>query len=120
MLTQIIIIASICFFIYICYKEEMIFGFMNKWYKKHLPEKLWKPVFNCPYCLTPHYGSIIYWIFFHVSIAEWILVVLTAGGLQVFYIAAYSIYIDVEDFVKEYKERNRGKILKVNLKELNS
>lgn len=104
MIIQAIIISSIVFFIFVCYREEMIFGFLNRWFKKKLPEKLWKPVFNCPFCMCPWYGSIIYWIFFHESILGWLLVTGTASGLITFFIAAYSIYIDIEHITEKYTE----------------
>ena len=73
------------------------------WLKKHLPEKLWKPVFDCPFCMTPWYGTLIYILFFHIGIEDWLLSVGVAAGFQIFYVGIFNLYLDLIDINKTLK-----------------
>lgn len=80
-------ISLIILFLHACTWEGMIFYPLTE----ILPSDrgwLWKPVYGCPICMTPWWGSLIYWLFFHVSIADWLLSVGCAGGLSVLFVAA--------------------------------
>lgn len=106
MVFQAISISAIVFFLWICFRESMIFGQLGltNWFKKVLPEKIWKPVFDCPFCMCPWYGSLLYLIFFHTSISEWIITVGTASGLITFFSYAYSARVDIEHIAEKYTE----------------
>lgn len=81
MIQQAVIIASIVLFIHSCTWDGMIFGKVKNFIK---PEGMfYKPVYGCPICMTPWWGTLIYWLFFHISLQDWILTVGTASGLSV-------------------------------------
>lgn len=53
---------------------EGIFEFVRLWGERRLPMKLQKPIFECPVCMTPWWGGIIY--FLHSGLTEempWVL-----------------------------------------------
>lgn len=83
MIQNAFVIAMIVFFIYMTFRPLMIFGFVNVWLKTWLPKKLWKPVFDCPICMTPWYGSIIYFALLNApsQFVTWMLTVGTAAGI---------------------------------------
>lgn len=65
----------------------MIFYFVSEWgIRNKLPEKITFPLYACPICMTPAYGSVIYWIFVGNSVKEWILVVLAAMGINALFV----------------------------------
>jgi len=98
MIDKIIIISFIVFAIHYSMQEGEIFGKLGAWFERNLPEKLKQPVFDCPVCMCPWYGSIIYWLVFApmtieslrpiriiVPIGtwiEWIVVVIAAMGFN--------------------------------------
>lgn len=107
-LTQAIALSAMVFFIYICYRPHMIFGFLNNFYKKYTPEVIWKPLFDCPWCMSPWYGTLLYWIFFHESIKDWFLSVGIASGFITFFICFYNMYMstrDMCDYIEECKDK---------------
>lgn len=84
--------------------DGMIFQGIKKLIK---PEgMLYKPIYGCPICMTPWWGSLIYWVFYHSSVENWILTVGAAAGLSVLYV----VLIDLKDFVvtakKEIEEKD--------------
>ena len=82
-------IAFIILFLHACTWEGMIFEDIKKYIK---PEgKLYKPIYGCPICMTPWWGTIIYWIFFHVSFINWLLVVGTASGISVVFVVLLAL-----------------------------
>lgn len=82
MLEIIIIIAIIVFAIWQTMQEGHIFHRLGVWFENHLPEWMHNPVFACPICLTPWYGSVLYWLIWGNSIFEWIVCVIAAMGLN--------------------------------------
>ena len=77
MLEQAVIIAFIVFAIWFTMQEGEIFGFMQKYsYLKIAPA-----LFDCPVCMAPWYGSIIYVIIWGVN-WHWPVIVITAMGIN--------------------------------------
>lgn len=82
MLERIIITSLLVFAIWATMWEEAIFEFVRKWGDKNLPEKLRKPIYDCPVCMAPWYGSAIYWLLWGSGWVEWAVVVIGAMGLN--------------------------------------
>lgn len=53
--------------------------------------KLYKPIYGCPICMTPWYGTAIYMIFFSGSFSEWLLTIGSAAGFSVIWVLLISI-----------------------------
>lgn len=87
MIGLIFIISFMVLFINVTFWEGMIFEGIGKQLKK-LPEFIQKPLFDCPICMAPWWGSGILLIgqlnkLWHVNNwFEWIVVVLAAGGVN--------------------------------------
>jgi len=85
------IIAMIVLFIHACSWKGMIFEGIKKLIK---PEgHLYKPIYGCPICMTPYYGTIVYLIFFRLSVMDWLLTIGTAAGISVLSV----LLIDIRD-----------------------
>jgi hypothetical protein len=49
---------SLCVvFIQYTMRDGEVFGFLGRIFSKHLPELIHNPVFACPVCMTPWYGT---------------------------------------------------------------
>ena len=59
-LTRAIIIALLVLAIWYTFQEGEIFGFVS-YYGDRLPDKLQQPLFACNVCMSPWWGSAIYW-----------------------------------------------------------
>lgn len=89
----------IILFIHATTWKGMIFEGIKKIIK---PEgHLYKPIYGCPICMVPYYGSLIYFLFFKISWIDWILTIGTAGGLSVVSV----LLIDIKDYCI-YKIKN--------------
>jgi hypothetical protein len=89
MIEKIVITALIVLSIWYSMQEGEIFGFVTEWGEKHIPEKLQQPLFACNVCLSPWYGSVIYWglgwlrpEWWSTDWVEWIVVVIGAMGVN--------------------------------------
>lgn len=78
-----IIISLIVISFWCMFLEGMIFGKIRE---LEIPEWMKPPLYDCPVCMMPHYGSIFYWIFFPLNISEWILVILVAMGIATVFV----------------------------------
>ncbi len=92
-------ITLIVLFLHACTWEGMIFEKVKTVIK---PEGwLYKPIYGCPICMTPWWGTLIYWLFIHVSFTDYILTVGAASGLSVIAV----VLVDARDaFLKYYNE----------------
>ena len=77
------IIFLIVIALWCCYLPGMIFGKINY---LRIYNKIKSPLFECCVCMTPAYGSIIYWTFFHGSVIEWVLVILVSMGFSTYFV----------------------------------
>lgn len=101
-----LIIAISVIAIHYTYQEKEIFGFVNKWGDKHIPKKLQSPLYACPACMCPWYGSIIYLIAHNLNIetfgdARWFVIFFTtiiALGIN----AVYVKFVEMVDKTKNY------------------
>jgi hypothetical protein len=78
-----IIISCIVFAVWYTMLKGEIFGKLGAWLDKHVPEKLKGPIFDCPVCMVPWYGSIIYWLVWDSDVETWLVRILTSMGLNV-------------------------------------
>jgi hypothetical protein len=91
MVEHALVISLTVLFIYMCCTEGMIFHFVYKWFKTWLPEPLWKPVFSCPICMTPYYGTIVYLILYKTGVVDWIFTIFTAAGMNCVFVFLLEI-----------------------------
>lgn len=70
--------------------EDAIFDFVRTWGDKHLPEKPRKPIYDCPVCMTPWYGSLFYILVYNGGLKEWLIVVIAAMGLNAVLIKLFN------------------------------
>lgn len=84
MLEQSFIIAFIVFGLhYIMYTHGMIFSFVADWAARvKLPQYIDKPLYSCPICMVPWWGTAIYWAVWGNSVGEWIFVVICGMGIN--------------------------------------
>jgi len=66
--------------------------------KKIIPPegKLYKPIYGCPICMTPWWGTIIYMLFFDIGFKDWLLTIGAASGFSVLWV----LIIDIKDNTK--------------------
>lgn len=81
MIEKVFICSFIVFAIWYSMQEGEIFGRLGRWLE-NLPEWMHNPVFDCPVCMTPWYGTVIYWIVWGGSVKEWLVVIIAAMGLS--------------------------------------
>ncbi len=92
MIEKIVIIALIVIAIWATMLYGMIFQFIRYWAiikeedehgpaKYRIPKWMVKPLFDCTTCMTPYYGSAVYWLIWGNSVKEWVFVVIAAMGL---------------------------------------
>jgi hypothetical protein len=93
MLEHALVIAFIVLFIHACSWKGMIFDGI----KKIIPPQghIYKPIYGCPICMTPYYGTVIYLLFFNQSFTDGLLTVATASGMSVISV----LLIDIKDGV---------------------
>lgn len=82
MIEKIIVISLLVFAIHYTMEHGEIFGFLGDWFSDHLPDKLHNPVFACSVCMAPWYGTIIYWLVWRNGLKEWLIVIISAMGLN--------------------------------------
>lgn len=103
-----IIIALIIFAGHAMTWDGQIFAFV----RKLIDEKkvIAKPIYSCPICMTPYYGTILWFLFFRISyvvdagevvkiigsVSDWFLCIAPATGLSVVSV----IFIHINDYVK--------------------
>lgn len=88
MIELITTVALVILFLHVTTWEAQIFGPFAKKYLSRLPEWIKKPLYDCPICMAPWWGSLILATGNWVGITEahnwfgWILIVFGAGGLN--------------------------------------
>lgn len=82
MIEPILIISFIVMAVWFSMQEGEIFHGLALWFEKVAPEKIHKPLFDCPVCMTPYYGSLAYVLIYGVN-WQWPVVILAAMGLNV-------------------------------------
>lgn len=88
-MTQALIISFIVLFIHATTWEGHIFEGVKKIIK---PEgKLYKPIYGCPICMCPWWGTVLYLILFNESFKDWFITIGAAAGLSVLYVLLIQI-----------------------------
>lgn len=77
------IISLIVIAIWATMLPNMIFGKIRD---IKMPEWLADPLYDCPICSCPYYGSVAYWIIFHDTVMMWIIVILVAMGINTVFV----------------------------------
>lgn len=77
-----IAVAVLCVHVIIYWPGMIFHGIADYAARKKWPEKLEKPIFSCPICMTPYYGSVFYWVCLAGSWREWIVVIFVAMGIN--------------------------------------
>jgi len=95
MISNALIIAMIVLFIHSITWDGMIFEKIKDWIK---PEGfLYKPIYGCPICMTPWWGTLIYFLLMNGNLATWqgwqayLLTIGAAAGFSVISIVMISI-----------------------------
>ena len=111
MLTVALIIALIVYFIKATTWKGMIFHpVVEK--LSGLPEKIRTPVFECPVCMTPWWGALIYTIGHYLDLREFavfnaqrvIFTIFTAAGINTIFLMVNKIYDTLNTMEKEIPE----------------
>lgn len=79
--------------------EGHIFSFVRNWIDEK--KKISKPIYSCPICMTPYYGTALYLIFFNHGFADWFLTIGAAAGLSVIYV----LIIEIKDNGKQATDK---------------
>lgn len=83
MIEKIAIISFLVYAVHYTMQPGEIFAKLGDFFYNMLPEKIHPPVFECQVCMCPHYGTVLYWLIWANSPKEWIIVVISAMGLNV-------------------------------------
>jgi len=87
------IFITICFiwFIYGILLPGMIFGSVGRWLGMSVFTGkftfLQKPVYACPACMSPWWGTWLYWTFWGDSWHEWIVVIMCTTGANILFVS---------------------------------
>lgn len=80
-----LIISLTVFAIHYTMQPGEIFGKLGDNFDTNLPDKLKPPVFDCPVCMVPWYGTVIYFLLVgihHATFGGWFVAVIPAMGLN--------------------------------------
>jgi hypothetical protein len=88
MLQQSLIISLSVMAIWAVFQEGMIFGIIQTWFAP-LNNNLKKILYDCPVCMIPYSGSVIYCLLFHVSIQDWIITIVVAMGMSTIFVKLF-------------------------------
>lgn len=88
MIEKVLIISLLVLSIHYVYQPGEIFGRLGRWLEGNLPYQLHQPVFDCNICMTPYYGTVLYWIIYGwwlntASWQEWLIVIIGAMGINI-------------------------------------
>jgi hypothetical protein len=90
MLEHAAIIALLVLSIWYTYQEGEVFEKLGVWFYNNLPKKIHPAVFECNICMTPHYGTFLYWLFpwemlgfGEPRLVEWPVIIIVAMGINI-------------------------------------
>lgn len=90
MLEHAAIIALLVLSIWYVMQEGEIFAKLGDFMYKHTPKKIHPALFECNVCMTPHYGTALYWLipWQQIGLPEatligWPVTIIVAMGIQV-------------------------------------
>lgn len=106
MIEQALIISLIVLFTHASTWE----GHINYWIREFIhPDWYWsKPIYNCPMCMTPYWGTALYVLFYSslptpfsaFPFKDWFLTIFTASGFSTIWV----IFISLREAAVEYKK----------------
>jgi hypothetical protein len=82
-------ISLVILFMHATTWDGHIFEFVRNWIDEK--KKISKPVYNCPICMTPWYGTLLYLLLFRFSFLDWFFTIGTAAGFSVIYVLLIEI-----------------------------
>lgn len=97
-----IVIALIILFLHATTWEGHIFNGIRKVIKPK--GMLYKPIYGCPICMTPWWGSLIFWIFVGGNIIEWLFIIFTAAGISVLFVILIALREAAVAYIKKSNE----------------
>lgn len=90
MLEKLFIISLLTLSIWYTLQDGEIFGGLGKWLGKHLTEQIHPAVFACNVCMTPWYGTLLYWLIpwqkLNLTVSNWLewpVVIIGAMGINI-------------------------------------
>lgn len=90
MLEKSLIIALLILSIFYTMQDGEIFEGLGKLFTKHLPEAIHPAVFACNVCMTPWYGTALYWLIpwqkLNLTVSNWLewpVVIIGAMGINI-------------------------------------
>jgi hypothetical protein len=94
MIEQALAVSLFVVFIHLTFQDGEIFGFIGNYLSQNLPEKLHKPVFDCPICMTPWWGSLVMGVgaitgvelFQGIDFWTWLFILAIAAGISTWYV----------------------------------
>lgn len=112
MIENAFIIAMVVYFIHATFWPTQIFGGIALWLEDRMPEKLTMPLFNCPICMTPWWGTLIYLIgglwdnghFKDQQLETIILTVFCAAGINTILLQFNRIADVMKDSYEDFNE----------------
>jgi hypothetical protein len=116
MLQWIVITALIVLFLHVTTWEGMIFEIVSDKLRP-LPDYIKKPLYDCPICMAPWWGSVVLTIAYLThslppfNAFQWVAILFAAGGLNTLLIYIISLCRDYVITVGEYYDKilNEGK-----------
>lgn len=81
MIQSAFIVAMACQFISSLFWPNMLLGGLKK-KLNFIPQVLYKPIFDCPICMTPYYGGLLMLLFQKDLTGNVFLTLLTAAGIN--------------------------------------
>ncbi len=83
MIERIFITSLTVFAIWYSMLEGEVFGWLGKFIHNHTPTWAHSPLYDCPVCMIPYYGTALYWLAWGVNWQQWLLTIIPAMGLNV-------------------------------------
>lgn len=82
MLEKIFILTLVVWTIHCLFWDGMILGFVSRWLSYKIPLWAQKIVYACAMCMTPYYGSALYWLYWGDSWQEMLKIIACSIGLS--------------------------------------
>lgn len=75
--------------------------------KKIVPPKgkWYKALYGCPICMTPWWGSLVYFLFFFVTWQHWLVTVGAAAGINVISVCVISLRKAAVTYFKQFEDK---------------
>lgn len=106
MLKKAVAFSLVTYFLHVTTWEGHIFHRPANWLREKLPESLQKPLFDCPICMTPYYGTIMLLLQKgkHKELVKDILTVGAAAGLSSLLVIASKLHGVLNLMEEKYEE----------------